>query len=265
MSREISERLFAEAHDAPPGRRNSPVRAFRAVGGAPLFIERGEGAYLFDVDGKRYIDYVGSWGPLILGHAHPDVVAALEQALRAAGRASARRPSSRSSSPSASATRCRRIELVRFVSSGTEATMSALRLARGFTGRAKIVKFDGCYHGHADLLLVKAGSGVADARRCRTRPASPPGRRARHARRAVQRPRGGPSALFDAHGDEIAAVIVEPVAGNMGLVPPAPGFLAGLRELSRPARRAPRLRRGDDRLPRRVPAARRRSTASRPT
>ena len=193
MSRETSERLFTEALDLLPGGVSSPVRAFRAVGGAPLFIERGEGAYLVDVDGNRYVDYVLSWGPLILGHAHPRVVAALAEALRKGTSFGAPSPlelelarAIRDAMPS--------IELVRFVNSGTEATMSALRLARAFTERAKIVKFVGCYHGHADLLLVQAGSGVATL----GLPDSAgrhAGCRRGHAHCAVQRPRGGRAAL----------------------------------------------------------------------
>ncbi len=158
--RRRSDELFAEALNLFPGGVNSPVRAFGAVGGTPVFIERGEGAYLVDVDGNRYVDYVLSWGPLILGHAHPRVVAALEDAVRRGTSYGAPSPLEvelaeliREAMPS--------LELVRFVNSGTEATMSALRLARAFTGRSKIVKFTGCYHGHADLLLVQAGSGVA--------------------------------------------------------------------------------------------------------
>jgi len=229
MTRETSERLFAEASGLLPGGVSSPVRAFRAVGGSPLFIERGEGAYLVDVDGNRYVDYVLSWGPLILGHAHPRVVAALEEAVRRGTSYGA--PSSlelelarliRNAMPS--------VELVRFVNSGTEATMSALRLARAFTGRSKIVKFAGCYHGHADLLLVQAGSGVATL----GLPDSPgvtPGAVADtltapfNDLAAVER-------LFAEHQGEIAAVIVEPLAGNMGLVLPAEGFLEGLRDLT---------------------------------
>ncbi|HUG64948.1 MAG TPA: glutamate-1-semialdehyde 2,1-aminomutase [Gaiellaceae bacterium] len=228
MTRETSERLFAEAVDLLPGGVSSPVRAFRAVGGSPLFIERGEGAYLVDVDGNRYLDYVLSWGPLILGHAHPRVVAALEAALRKGTSFGAPSPLElelarliRDAMPS--------VELVRFVSSGTEATMSALRVARAYTERTKIVKFVGCYHGHADTLLVEAGSGVATL----GLPDSPgvtPG--------AVEDTLTAPfndlaavEAIFHEH-DDIAAVILEPVVGNMGLVLPRPGFLEGLRSLT---------------------------------
>ncbi len=228
MRRTASERLVADALGLMPGGVSSPVRAFKAVGGLPLFIERGEGAYLVDVDGNRYVDYVLSWGPLILGHAHPRVVAALDNAVRSGTSFGAPSPLElelarliRDAMPS--------IELVRFVNSGTEATMSALRLARAFTGRTKVVKFTGCYHGHADLLLVQAGSGVATL----GLPDSPgvtPG--------AVVDTLAAPyndvtavERAFAEH-DDIAAVIVEPVAGNMGLVMPAEGFLEGLRELT---------------------------------
>jgi glutamate-1-semialdehyde 2,1-aminomutase len=220
--------LFAAAQNHIPGGVNSPVRAFRGVGGDPVFIESASGPYLFDADGKRYIDYVGSWGPMVLGHAHPEVIAAVAERIgkglsfgapteletRMAERVCELVPS---------------MDLVRMVSSGTEATMSAIRLARGFTGRDKLVKFEGCYHGHADSLLVKAGSGALTL----GQPSSP----------------GVPAALaeltvtlsyndldqardtFAAIGGEIACVIVEPVAGNMNCIPPVPGFLEGLRGL----------------------------------
>jgi glutamate-1-semialdehyde 2,1-aminomutase len=212
-----------------PGGVNSPVRAFRGVGGVPRFIERGGGAHVYDADGNRYVDYILSWGPLILGHAHPSVVEAIKR--------QAERGTSYGA-PTELETELARLvidavpsmEMVRFVSSGTEATMSALRLARAYTGRQKIVKLEGCYHGHADHLLVKAGSGVATL----GLPDSPgvtPGATA-DTLTAPYNNAGSVAALFESHPREIAAVIVEPVAGNMGLVLPEVGYLQGLRELT---------------------------------
>ena len=230
MNIQKSANLFQQAQAVLPGGVDSPVRAFRAVGGQPLFIERGEGPYLYDVDGNRYIDYVLSWGPLILGHTHPEVLAAIQQA--------AERGTSYGA-PSPLEVELGRlvqelmpnIELLRFVNSGTEATMSALRLARAFTQRNKIIKFEGCYHGHADLLLVQAGSGVATL----GLPDSPgvPPATVQDTLVAKFNNLESVSALFEAYPGEIAALIVEPVAGNMGVVPPVDGFLDGLRQLSR--------------------------------
>jgi glutamate-1-semialdehyde 2,1-aminomutase len=224
-----SERLFTLAKELLPGGVSSPVRAFKAVGGQPLFIDRGEGAYIFDADGNRYIDYVLSWGPLILGHADPRVVRALQRAVS--------RGTSYGAPTRLEIELAKRvidivpsIEMVRFVNSGTEATMSALRLARAFTGRHKIVKFRGGYHGHADMLLVQAGSGVATL----GLPDSPgvPEPVVADTLLADYNNLQSVERVFEAHPGNIAAVIVEPVAGNMGMIPPMDGFLQGLRALT---------------------------------
>jgi len=226
MQRSIEQ--FERAQRVIPGGVNSPVRAFRAVDGTPVFIERASGAYLHDIDGQQYIDYVGSWGPMIAGHAHPNVIAAVTEAAQRglsfgapcelesdlAERIQALYPS---------------MELLRMVSSGTEATMSAIRLARGFTGRSTIVKFEGCYHGHADSLLVKAGSGALTL----GVPSSPgvPPELAEHTLTLTFNDPDGVRELFASRGDDIACVIVEPIAGNMNCIPPEPGFLESLREV----------------------------------
>src|SRR5215213_1713662 len=226
MSINKSISLFQEAQNLLPGGVDSPVRAFRAVGGQPLFIDCGEGPYLFDVDGNRYIDYVLSWGPLIAGHAHPKVVEAIQKA--AVKGTSYGAPSPLEIDLAKSVMEFMpNIEMIRFVNSGTEATMSALRLARAFTRRDKIIKFDGCYHGHADLLLVQAGSGVATL----GLPDSPgvPANTVKDTLVADFNNLESMEALFKKYPEQIAAVIVEPVAGNMGVVPPQTGFLEGLR------------------------------------
>lgn len=225
----LSSKLFREACEHLVGGVNSPVRAFRGVGGEPLFIVRGKGSHIWDADGREYIDYVGSWGPLILGHAHPKVLSALHGVMK--------------SGTSFGAPHVHEIELakmvkralpsiekVRFVNSGTEATMSAIRLARGYTGRDKIIKFDGCYHGHVDSLLVRAGSGAAtqgipDSQGVPTSFAAT-------TLTATFNDLESVAALFQDNADQIAAVIVEPVMGNMGCIPPEAGFLEGLRGLT---------------------------------
>ncbi len=221
--------LFEKAQRVLPGGVDSPVRAFRAVGGKPLFIQCAKGPYMYDVDGNRFIDYVLSWGPLILGHAHPDVVRAIQEA--AANGTSYGAPSPLEVELAALIQEFMpNIEMLRFVNSGTEATMSALRLARAYTQRDKIIKFEGCYHGHADLLLVKAGSGVATL----GLPDSPgvPSHTVQDTLVANYNDLFSVHALFKSNPGQIAAVIVEPVAGNMGVVPPVPGFLEGLRQIT---------------------------------
>jgi len=224
-----SEAAFQRAQQVIPGGVNSPVRAFRGVGGTPPFIARGEGSHIFDIDGNEYIDYVGSWGPLLLGHRHPAIVEAVRQALETGtsfGAPTEREidlaEAIRDAVPS--------MEMVRLVNSGTEATMSAIRVARGFTGRDLTVKFEGCYHGHVDSLLVKAGSGLATLGIADTQ-GVPKG----FTETTLPLPFNSVDAVeaaFRAHGDRIASVIVEPVAGNMGCVPPQPGFLEALREIT---------------------------------
>lgn len=228
MNTSKSEQLFARARKAIPGGVNSPVRAFRSVGGTPRFIERGEGCYVVDVDGNRYIDYVGSWGPLILGHRPPQVIKALREVLEIGTSFGA--PTEREihlaeeicqAVPS--------VEMVRLVNSGTEAMMSALRVARGFTGRDLTIKFEGCYHGHVDSLLVKAGSGLATLGISDS--AGVPQSFASTTITVPFNNLGAVEEAFKVHSGEIACVVVEPIAGNMGCIPPAPGFLEGLREL----------------------------------
>ncbi len=230
METKQSQQLFERAQGLLPGGVSSPVRAFKAVGGTPLFIARGQGSKLYDVDGHELIDYVGSWGPLILGHAHPSVVAAVTEA---AGKGTSYgAPTERELELARLITQAMpSIELVRFVSSGTEAAMSALRLARAYTNRNKIVKFAGCYHGHADFLLVEAGSGVMTLGLPGS--AGVPQEIVGHTLVAPYNDLEAVQGLFEEFPGQIAAVIVEPVAGNMGVVPPQPGFLEGLRQLTR--------------------------------
>jgi glutamate-1-semialdehyde 2,1-aminomutase len=219
---------FLAACERIPGGVNSPVRAFRGVGGEPIFIASGTGPYLVDVDGKRYIDYVASWGPMIAGHAHPDVIRAVQEAA-AQGLGYGAPTEIETRMANTLCTIVPSMDLVRLVSSGTEATMSAIRLARGYTGRDRIVKFEGCYHGHSDALLVKAGSGTLTL----GVPTSPgvPAAVAAHTMTLTYNDLDSVQEVFALAGEEIAAVIVEPVAGNMNCIPPVPGFLEGLRGL----------------------------------
>ncbi len=226
MSSNVSE--FERARKVLVGGVNSAVRAFRAVGGTPRFIDRAEGAYMWDVEGRRYIDYLGSWGPMIAGHAHPQVLAAVERAARR-GLSFGAPNVLESELAERICALFAQVERVRFTSSGTEAAMSALRLARGVTGRDAIVKFEGCYHGTADSLLVKAGSGALAFGSPSS--AGVPADLARHTLVAQYNDLASVESLFAAHGARIACVIVEPVAGNMNLIVPAPGFLQGLRTL----------------------------------
>ncbi len=229
MKNHESSKIFAKAKGYFPGGVNSPVRAFRSVGGEPFIVKYGHGPYLFDVDGNRYVDYINSWGPLVLGHAHPAVVEAIAtQAARGTSFGACHELESelaevvRGLFPS--------LELMRFVNSGTEAGMSVIRLARGFTNRKKLVKFEGCYHGHADVLLAKAGSGVLTLGlpEC----AGVPAQVVTDTLVAEYNNLESVQKLFDQCGDDIAAVIVEPVVGNCGLLVPTPGFLEGLREIT---------------------------------
>jgi glutamate-1-semialdehyde 2,1-aminomutase len=221
-----NQQLFEQSQKLIPGGVNSPVRAFRSVGGTPVFFQRGKGAYVWDEDGKDYVDYVGSWGPMILGHAHPAVIEAVQKA--AENSLSFGAPTARELEMAELLIKLvPSMEQVRLVSSGTEATMSAIRLARGFTNRSKIVKFEGCYHGHADALLVKAGSGALTFGQPSS--AGVPPEVAAHTLTLSYNDIAGVEALFDQIGDEIACVIVEPVAGNMNLIAPQSGFLETLR------------------------------------
>lgn len=225
-----STRLFQRARTLIPGGVNSPVRAFAAVGGTPRFIERGNGPLLWDVDGNRFVDYVMSWGPLINGHAFPPVVEALEKTARLGTSFGAPHPFEVTLAEMVSKA-MPAVEMVRFVSSGTEAAMSAIRLARGFTGRDKIVKFAGNYHGHADMLLARAGSGGLTLG-VPTSPGVPEGA-ANYTLVTEYNDLAALEAILSRHGADIAAIIVEPIAGNMGIVPPASGFLSGIQRLTR--------------------------------
>ncbi len=226
---DLSKEAFERAKKSIPGGVNSPVRAFKSVGLTPVYVDRGEGARIHDIDGNSYIDYVLSWGPLIMGHAHPEVVEALKRTAEK-GTSFGAPTEMETLMAELVAERVPSIEVVRMVNSGTEATMSALRLARGYTKRSKILKFEGSYHGHADSLLIKAGSGVATL----GLPDSPgvPESVATHTITVPYNDLASVKLAFEKYGEEIACVIVEPIAGNMGVVPPLPGFLEGLRKVT---------------------------------
>ncbi len=245
LAMDRSARLMERAVGLMPGGVNSPVRAFRSVGGDPLFMQRGEGSRIFDVDGKSYIDYVMSYGPLVLGHVYPEVIEAIETTARKGTTFGA--PTGLE--VELAETVCEAVpsvEMVRMTNSGTEATMSAIRLARGYTGREKILKFDGNYHGHGDALLVSAGSGVATL----GLPDSPGVTKGAAKDTAVlpYNDLASVQELFAREGEEFAAIILEPVAGNMGCVPPEEGYLEGLREITARYGNVPYLRRGHDRF-----------------
>ena len=220
--------LFQRAQALMPGGVNSPVRAFKSVGGEPFFTARAEGAWLWDVEGRRYIDYVGSWGPMIAGHNHPAVREAVERAVKS-GLSFGTPCEAEVTMAETIARLVPSMEMSRMVNSGTEATMSAIRLARGATGRSKIVKFEGCYHGHGDSFLVKAGSGALTF----GVPTSPgvPSANADLTLTVPYNDLAAAAAMFETHGDDIAALIIEPIAGNMNCVPPVDGYLQGLRDL----------------------------------
>ena len=225
-----SQRLYQRAIKKIPGGVNSPVRAWKAVGGSPLFVKRGERAYIFDADGKKYVDFVASWGPLILGHSHPKVVAMIQKALQCGTTFGA--PTERELELTELVSyQVPSVEKLRLVNSGTEAAMSAIRLARAYTKRTKIIKFDGCYHGHSDGLLAKAGSGVATLGLPDS--AGVPPSFTGETIVAAFNHKESVEAVFDQHGSEVAAIITEPICGNLGVIPPDPEFLAALRTMTR--------------------------------